>query len=132
MKRLPCLILTFAFLSPFSASARAQNPTSSEELQKKLDSTVELLKDAQDRKNELRIENQQLQKRIAELEHQAARSDIPDAAHGNLRVKDPLWRAFLQMNPGIDQMWTVFANASESSDRIASLLGIGNWPFGLD
>ncbi len=113
-----------------ASSAWGQNQPTIEQLQKDLNNTQELLKIAQDRKNELSIDNQNLHKRIAELEQKLSNNESLLAQGYILRQQDQLWKQFMDLNPNIKAMWTEFIASMEKMDLFPKILGNPNWPFG--
>lgn len=116
--------------------ASAQNTPSIEQLQKSYDEAMVQLKAAQDRKNELALENQKLTRRLAELEQQGADVKLKLEALENrayfLREHYAAWHDFLRLNPPIAAMWSTFFNSSGNPRSMTDLLGDGNWPFSVE
>jgi len=97
----------------------AQETPSPDELQKMYDDALVQLKAAQDRKNELGIENEQLKGKIAELEqklteaqttNESLQAEVNSAADRTyfLRSYYAAWQRFLERYPQLKTQWDVF------------------------
>ncbi|MBC7785139.1 MAG: hypothetical protein H7144_14990 [Burkholderiales bacterium] len=133
MNRVVCMLAVLGLMSPL---AMAQNQTSPEQLQKMYENTLELLRNAQDRKNELAVENQKLQKKLADAEvlqqQQAVRSDALEGRLYALQQFEARWRQFLEGNPRVGELWGWYVATPVQRDLGTDILGDGRWPFGLD
>jgi len=100
-------------------SVHAQEPPQPAELQKMYDDALAQLKAAQDRKNELGIENESLKARIAELEKQVADTQsrvttleaaVAESADKTFfyRSHYAAWQTFLSRYPQLMTQWKVF------------------------
>src|SRR5204862_1073840 len=105
-----------AGVTTFSLAQDAGNP---EQLKKQYDDALAQLKAAQDRKNELATQNEQLTKKVAELEKQLdqARGEMlelkrQDAENAEksfyLRSYDAAWTTFIQRYPELKERWKSF------------------------
>ncbi len=116
--------------------AVAQNSPSAEQLQKQLDETNAQLRAAQDRKNELALENQKLQKRLTDTEQQtqAVREELDTLEYRAyfLREHYAAWQEFLEVNPPVKAMWSAFFNSVTTRHSLTDLLGDGHWPFSVE
>lgn len=102
--------------------ARAQNEPGPEQLKKMYDDALVQLKAAQDRKNELAIENEKLQKQIDEFKRQAA--GYAEKTY-YLRSHYELWQRFIARYPQLAARWSVFLESD--------LLGVpGGMPEVID
>jgi predicted nuclease with TOPRIM domain len=92
--------------------ARAQDPPNADELSRKYQDALEQLKSAQDRKNELATENEQLRARIAELESQLEDHKRAAAEYAQqtffLRSHYAAWQSFVQRYPRLASQWRAF------------------------
>lgn len=115
----------------------AQAQPSPDQLKKMYDDAMNQLRAAQDRKNELANENQQLKAKLAETEAKlaAARTEIDDAAEKTLtlRTQNAAWRQFVALNPHVLPMWRSFMEigAVRVEESIATYPGDRDWPFGV-
>ena len=92
------------------SAARAQDDP--KELKAKYDDAVAQLKAAQDRKNELSVENDALKQRVADLEGQVKSSDDTWAERTfHLRAANAAWTAFLRTRPALKGDWDRFISA---------------------
>ena len=109
-------------------AARAQNQPNAEDLNKKYEDALAQLKAAQDRKNELATENEQLKARIAELERQASEHHRAAAEYAQntffLRAHYAAWQTFIDRYPQLRTRWRVFLEGG--------LLGQDELPEGFD
>ncbi len=116
--------------------AMAQGTPSVEQLQKQLDETNVQLRAAQDRKNELALENQKLQKRLTEIEqqNQAVREELETLENRAyfLREHYAAWQEFLDANAPIKAMWSAFFNSASTPYPLTDILGDGHWPFSVE
>lgn len=96
----------------FCGGARAQDQTNPEDLNRKYQDALNQLKAAQDRKNELASENEQLKARLAELEAQSEAHQRSAADYARqtffLRSQYAAWQSFLQRYPRLLSQWQVF------------------------
>ncbi len=100
---LALLLLTLAL----PAAARGQDDAKA--LQAKYDDAVAQLKAAQDRKNELSVENDALKARLADLEGRLKQIDDESAERTfGLRASNAAWRAFLETRPELRPAWDRF------------------------
>jgi septal ring factor EnvC (AmiA/AmiB activator) len=99
--------------------AIAQETPAPDELKKMYDDALVQLKAAQDRKNELGIENEQLKARVADLEQkltaskadsEALQAEVNSAADRTyfLRSYYAAWQRFLERYPHLKTQWDVF------------------------
>lgn len=83
-----------------------------EQLKSMYDSALAQLRAAQDRKNQLASENEQLQAKLSDLQKQLddARQQAGAAAEKTfyLRSHHAAWQDFLRLNPGIRVRWEAF------------------------
>ncbi len=116
--------------------AAAQNSPTVEQLQQSYDEAMVQLKAAQDRKNELALENQKLTRRIAELEQQSAdvklKLEVLENRAYFLREHYAAWHDFLRLNPPIAAMWSTFFNSIGNNHSLTDIFGDGNWPFSIE
>ena len=109
-------------------SAFAQDQANPEDLNNKYQDALAQLKAAQDRKNELATENEQLKARIAELERQADEHRRAAAEYANntffLRAHFAAWQTFIDRYPQLKSRWRVFLEGG--------LLDPGDLPQGLE
>jgi hypothetical protein len=101
-----------AVMLVWSGVAVAQDQANPEELNRKYQDSLAQLKAAQDRKNELATENEQLKARITEMEKQLDeyKRSAADAARQTflLRSQYAAWQSFLQRYPRLMSQWRVF------------------------
>lgn len=99
--------------------APAQEPPTLDELQKMYDDALAQLKTAQDRKNELGVENEQLQTRLADAQAKLAQStatvqSLQEQVNRfaddtfNLRSFHAAWLLFIERYPALKLQWQVF------------------------
>lgn len=116
--------------------ALAQNQPTLEQLQKSYEESLVQLKAAQDRKNELAMENQKLQKRIQELEseRQHLQEQIQTLENRSyfLREHYASWQAFLDIHPSVQAMWSVYFKGTSVNFGLTEILGDGQWPFSYE
>ena len=109
-------------------SVFAQDQANPEDLNNKYQDALAQLKAAQDRKNELATENEQLKARIAELERQADEHRRAAAEYANntffLRAHFAAWQTFIDRYPQLKSRWRVFLEGG--------LLDPGDLPEGLE
>jgi hypothetical protein len=121
------LAIVFA-VTCISPPAHAQNQPNPEDLTKKYEDALAQLKAAQDRKNELATENEQLKARIAELERQASEHHRAAAEYAQntffLRSHYAAWQTFIDRYPQLKTRWRVFL--------AGGLLGQDELPEGFD
>ena len=95
--------------------AKAQDQPSPDQLQKMYDDALAQLKTAQDRKNELAVENEKLTARIAELTKNLEESRKQAAGYAEqtfyLRSHYAAWQNFVRKYPALRQRWIVFLEA---------------------
>jgi hypothetical protein len=95
-----------------TSGAGAQDQTTPEDLNRKYQDALAQLKGAQDRKNELATENDQLKARIAELEKQAEEHHRAAAEYAQqtffLRSHYAAWQTFIERYPQLGVRWRVF------------------------
>ena len=93
-------------------AARAQDQPTADEMDKKYQDALAQLKAAQDRKNELATENEQLKARLAELEKQLneRNREAADWARQTffLRSHYASWHAFIERYPQLATRWKAF------------------------
>ncbi len=90
----------------------AQEQSNPEELGRKYQDALEQLKSAQDRKNELATENEQLKARLGELEklldeHKRAAAEYAQQTFF-LRSQYAAWQRFIQRYPRLATQWRAF------------------------
>ena len=119
------VVFVTAFINP---PVFAQDQTNPEDLNNKYQDALAQLKAAQDRKNELATENEQLKARIAELERQADEHRRAAAEYANttffLRAHFAAWQTFIDRYPQLKSRWRVFLEGG--------LLDPGDLPEGLE
>ena len=109
-------VLTLAAGAGFALAQDANNP---EQLKKLYDDALAQLKAAQDRKNELATQNEQLTARVAELQKQLdqARGEMlelkrQDAENAEksfyLRSHHAAWQSFVERYPELKSRWKQF------------------------
>lgn len=97
----------------------AQEPSNPEQLKKMYGDALAQLKAAQDRKNELASQNEQLTARVAELQKQLdqARGEMLDLKRQDaenaeksfyLRSHHAVWQSFLERYPDLKLRWKLF------------------------
>jgi septal ring factor EnvC (AmiA/AmiB activator) len=98
------------------SSARAQDEVKPDQLKKMYDNAVVQLKDAQDRKNELAMENEKLKTKLADLEKQldAAHADQATFAERTyqLRAAHAAWEVFVSRYPKLLGQWQAYLQAN--------------------
>jgi predicted nuclease with TOPRIM domain len=103
-------VLVVALLAP-AALARQDNP-SADQLKRMYDDALVQLRAAQDRKNELAVENERLAARVAELEKElSAVRSAADRFHERtlfLRSHHAAWQRFVRQSPEIEVRWKQF------------------------
>ncbi len=101
----------------------AQDANSVDSLHKELADTKNQLKAAQDRKNELSIENEKLKAQIA-----ASQKELDDAQHKQatsdtqllvMRMHEAAWTAFLDLYPMLKSQWQIFLEVGSFDPMIA-------------
>ena len=96
-------------------AAHAQNQPNPDEINRKYEDALNQLKAAQDRKNELANENEQLKARIAELEKQIQDAKRVEAEQAErtfrLRSHYAAWNNFIKRYPHLAERWRVFLDA---------------------
>ena len=111
-----------------SPGAFAQDQANPEDLNNKYQDALAQLKAAQDRKNELATENEQLKARIAELEREAHEHRRAAAEYANgtffLRSHFAAWQTFIDRYPQLKTRWRVFLEGG--------LLDPGDLPEGVE
>ncbi len=111
-----------------SSRVFAQDQPNTEDLNNKYQDALAQLKAAQDRKNELATENEQLKARIAELERHADEHRRAAAEYANstffLRSHFAAWQTFIERYPQLKTRWRVFLDGG--------LLDPGDLPEGLE
>ncbi len=119
-----------------AATAVAQNQPTEEQLQRAYDEALVQLKAAQDRKNELALENQKIRKQLTDLEAEKQQLQEQNQTLENrsyfLREHYAAWRAFLDTNPSVDAMWSTYFNGTVPIFRLSDILGDGRWPFSVE
>jgi len=128
-RRAAATVLAFGFvMACVSPPLRAQPQSNPDDLSKKYEDALTQLKAAQDRKNELATENEQLKARIAELEKQADehRRAAAEFAQNTffLRSHYAAWQTFIDRYPQLKTRWRVFLEGG--------LLGPDELPEGFD
>jgi hypothetical protein len=125
-------------------SVRAQEPPQPAELQKMYDDALAQLKAAQDRKNELGIENESLKSRIAELEKQVAdtrtavgmlEAQVAENADKTFfyRSYHAAWQVFLHEYPYLMAQWKYFLeNGLLSVPHQVPDFMDSDWPFSAE
>jgi hypothetical protein len=111
------ICLTIWFFSAAAANwSAAQDPSNNpDELNRKYQDALAQLKAAQDRKNELAIENEKMSARISELEKQLEESKRLSATFAlqtfKLRSHYAAWEAFVKRYPTMSERWKLFLEA---------------------
>jgi len=121
--------------------ALAQDASNPEQLKKLYEDALAQLKAAQDRKNELATQNEQLTKKAAELQKQLdqARSEMlelkrRDAENAEktfeLRSHKAAWRAFVDRYPELKARWDRFLEKDilAANNELPKLTD-GDWPM---
>src|SRR5437588_3985787 len=102
------LLIVLALLIS-SGAAVAQDTSNPDELKKSLADALNQLKAAQDRKNELAMENEKLKAQIAEQQKEVddARRTMAEAAQKTwfLRSQYEAWEIFLKRYPKLKAQW---------------------------
>ena len=117
----------------------AQNQTNPDDLNKKYEDALAQLKAAQDRKNELATENEQLKARIAELERQTDEHRRAAAEYASntffLRSHYAAWQTFIERYPQLKTRWRVFLEGSVLDGRdlpdmldLSPITSADRWP----
>lgn len=110
------------------ASAVSAQPTG-EQLQAMYDDAMRQLQQAQDRKNQLANENEQLKATIAELQAKVSAANAAADPTYTLRAQAATFEAFLSSDLSIAWRFQKFEEAEVPANGIrADLLGI-DWPF---
>lgn len=98
-----------------SSVVAAQEQPNIDDLNRKYQDALSQLKAAQDRKNELATENDQLKARIAELEKQAEEARRLAAGYAEqtyfLRLHYSAWQGFIARYPQFAERWRAFLRA---------------------
>jgi hypothetical protein len=126
--------------------AWAQEGPGAGDLKKMYDDAVAQLKASQERKNELAAENEQLQKKLADIEKtlltlKARNDDLERESAGvaertfSLRSTDAAWRDFVRLHPAIKAQWDrhLLRGAAEAGGPGAggqAAAGGGGWGWG--
>jgi predicted nuclease with TOPRIM domain len=116
MRALAWAVMAIALTTGFAYAQDAANP---EQLKKLYDDALAQLKAAQDRKNELATQNEQLTAKVAELQKQldAARGEMvelrrQDAENAEksfyLRSHHAAWQTFVERYPELKARWKQF------------------------
>ena len=121
--------------------ALAQDASNPEQMKKLYEDALTQLKAAQDRKNELAMQNEQLTAKSAELQKQldAARSEMlelkrRDAENAektfDLRSHQAAWKAFVERYPELKARWNQFLEKDilAAGNEMPKLLD-GDWPM---
>jgi chromosome segregation ATPase len=110
------LILVAGAALSAASSAMAQDQLNPEELNRKYQDALAQLRAAQDRRNELTVENEKLTARIAELEKQVTEAQRQAAALAEqsflLRSHYAAWQAFLRRYPQLAARWKLFIESN--------------------
>jgi|SRR5687767_14360841 hypothetical protein len=126
-------------ISSGAPHVRAQDQANPEDLNRKYQDALAQLKAAQDRKNELANENEQLKARIAELEKQADEHRRAAAEYASTtffyRSHYAAWQTFIERYPQLKARWRVFLEGDllapddmpEMID-ISPLSSLDRWP----
>jgi DNA repair ATPase RecN len=97
---------------PAAMTALAQEQTSPEELNRRYNDTLNQLRAAQDRKNELATENEKLTARVTDLEKQLDEARRQAATFSEqtfrLRVHYAAWLSFVRRYPLLLEKWKLF------------------------
>jgi predicted nuclease with TOPRIM domain len=113
--------------------ASAQNQPGVEQLQTMYQDALNQLKDAQNRKNELAIRNQELQQKLADAESQRdalnERLMSMETTVYYLREHYSAWQEFIDQNSTLRVMWFTYFTSGELTNNFEKLLGDGKWPF---
>lgn len=121
------LIAVVAAVLGMGSPVGAQDPNNPDELKKQLDSALEQLKAAQDRKNELAAENEKLQARVAELEKQVGEKNAEAAGFAErtwlLRAHYAAWQRFMERYPVLKARWEAFMSAGPVEQPIELPMG---------
>ena len=128
-RRAAATVLAIVFVvTCLGPPVRAQNQPNQEDLSKKYEDALAQLKAAQDRKNELATENEQLKARIAEIEREANEHRRAAAEYAQntffLRSHYAAWQTFIERYPQLKTRWRVFLEGG--------LLGQDELPEGFD
>jgi septal ring factor EnvC (AmiA/AmiB activator) len=111
MRRLP-IVVALLLSTSFSFAQDTNNP---EELKKSLADALNQLKAAQDRKNELAMENEKLKAKIADQQKEVDESRRIAAECSQktwlLRSQFAAWETFLKRYPKLKAQWDVFLEA---------------------
>jgi hypothetical protein len=109
MRWLSILALAVVVMAPV---ARAGDEIKPEQLKKMYDEAVVQLQSAQDRKNELAMENEKLKARIGELEKQVETAKANEASFAERtyqwRATHAAWLTFLRRYPNLLGKWQAF------------------------
>jgi chromosome segregation ATPase len=119
MRALAWAAVAVALSGGVTTFALAQDAGNPEQLKKQYDDALAQLKAAQDRKNELATQNEQLTKKVAELQKQLdqARGEMlelkrQDAENAEksfyLRSYHAAWQTFIDRYPGLKEKWKQF------------------------
>ena len=137
MKWLCAVMVAVISLAP---AARAQDDVNPDELRRKVDAAMDQLKAAQERKNQLAAENDQLKAKVAETQKQldAAQSQLAElqrqaAGYAEktfyFRSHYVAWQEFLRRYPSLMAKWKVFLNNDHlTSPRDLPDFSDPNWP----
>src|SRR5689334_21216917 len=112
MRLLPvCAAIALLLLNSIPGAA-AQDQPSAEQLKKNYDDALAQLKTAQDRKNELAVENEKLGAKLAETQKQLDEARKQAAGYAEqtfyLRSHYAAWQNFVKRYPALRQRWIVF------------------------
>jgi DNA repair exonuclease SbcCD ATPase subunit len=132
MKRV-WMLLALGLLSSWAPAAQDQpNP---EQLKKLYEDALVQLRSAQDRKNELAGQNEQLLAKIAELEQQLAQLKKEQSGYAErtlfLRAHHVAWQKFLHDRPLLQIEWDDFLAYEPAAVPGFSLSLFRGWPMGL-
>jgi hypothetical protein len=143
-RRAAATVFAIVFISTcISPPLHAQNQPNPDDLSKKYEDALAQLKAAQDRKNELATENEQLKARIAELEKQADEHRRAAAEYAQntffLRSHYAAWQTFIDRYPQLKTRWRVFLEGGllgqdelpEGFD-LSPLTSVDRWPRGFE
>ena len=126
-------------LSMTAAAAWGQDQPNPDQLRRMYDDARNQLKQAQDRKNELAVENDKLNARVVDLQKQldAAKLKLDDAARAtgdearrsfSARSQQAAWQVFISADPKLELRWQLFLQNAGPSPRLLDQLD-PSWPW---
>ena len=123
-------------LLALTSNSSAQNSPNAEQLQAMLLDAQNQLKDAQNRKNELATQNQDLQKKLADTdaERQQLKDRVVTLENSGyyFRLHYTAWQEFIDQNPSLRVVWFSYFTSGELMERVTTIIGDGTWPFNVD